>query len=186
MEKLVEIECSMCNKVTQKLKKEIVRQRKKGRKHFYCSRSCSGKGNNKGQLLEWAKSDENKNFIRKMASNRKDEYTGFRGYMSSINKRIFEGKFNSTDIDLDYLKEVWNNQSGKCAYTKVPLIHPRARKKTSKNYQASLDRVDSSKGYVRGNIQFVSVSVNWLKNDCDESHLQEFFNIIRGCVGSTV
>tara|TARA_B110000467_G_C18098771_1_gene355981 strand:- start:22 stop:579 length:558 start_codon:yes stop_codon:yes gene_type:complete len=184
METLVEIECSECNKVTQKRKAEINRQRKNGRKKFYCSRSCSGKGNKNTHLLEWANSDENKSFIKSMASNKKDEYTGFREYMRTINKRVIEGRFNSSDIDLSYLKEVWNNQSGKCVYTKVPLIHPE-RKSGNKNYQASLDRIDSSKGYIRGNIQFVSVTVNWLKNDCDENHLNEFFDIIRGCVGST-
>lgn len=29
----------------------------------------------------------------------------------------------------------------------------------------SLDRVDSSKGYIRGNIQWVTKRINWMKGD---------------------
>jgi hypothetical protein len=33
---------------------------------------------------------------------------------------------------------------------------------------------------VRGNVQYVSVSVNWLKNQMDDNHLTEFFQIVSG------
>lgn len=50
----------------------------------------------------------------------------------------------------------------------------------NKNYQASLDRIDSSKGYIKGNVRYISVSVNWLKNNLDDNHLREFIQICNG------
>jgi myo-inositol catabolism protein IolC len=50
----------------------------------------------------------------------------------------------------------------------------------NKNFQASLDRIDSNKGYIKGNIRYISVSVNWLKNNLDDNHLREFIQICNG------
>jgi len=38
-------------------------------------------------------------------------------------------------------------------------------------YTASIDRVDSAKGYVKGNIVFVISAVNTMKNDLPEKEL---------------
>lgn len=77
-------------------------------------------------------------------------------------------------MDLPYLKQLWEKQEGKCAITKVDL---KLESCYNKNYQASIDRIDSSKGYIKGNIRFTSVSVNWLKSNLDDNHLREFFQI---------
>lgn len=39
---------------------------------------------------------------------------------------------------------------------------------------ASLDRIDSSKGYIEGNIQWIHKELNWLKNDLDEMVLVDW------------
>ena len=39
---------------------------------------------------------------------------------------------------------------------------------------ASLDRIDSSLGYIPGNVQFVSVIANYAKRDFQEEELFEF------------
>ena len=72
------------------------------------------------------------------------------------------------------MKQLWEEQQGKCAITKVDL---KLENSYNKNYQASLDRIDSSKGYVKGNVRYISVSVNWLKNNLDDNHLREFIQI---------
>jgi hypothetical protein len=43
---------------------------------------------------------------------------------------------------------------------------------------ASLDRIDSSKGYIKGNIQWVSRAVNYMKNDMSENDLLRIFDLI--------
>mgnify|MGYP007044016634 CR=1 FL=1 len=35
---------------------------------------------------------------------------------------------------------------------------------------ASLDRIDSSKGYIEGNVQWVHKDINWMKQDFNEEY----------------
>lgn len=76
-------------------------------------------------------------------------------------------------VDWEYLLSLWDQQNGLCAYSKMPLFieanHP---------HVVSLDRVDSSKGYVKGNLQLVSWMINKMKQDFGEKEfLQVCFKI---------
>lgn len=62
------------------------------------------------------------------------------------------------DITPEYLWDLIIQQDFKCNLTGV-AIHT----KTGKNITASLDRIDSSKGYVSGNVQWVHKNVNRMK-----------------------
>jgi hypothetical protein len=69
-------------------------------------------------------------------------------------------------VDWEYLFDLWTDQNGLCIYSGLPLSvevnHP---------HTISLDRIDSKIGYVRGNLQLVSASVNRMKQEFSE----EFF-----------
>jgi hypothetical protein len=65
-------------------------------------------------------------------------------------------------IDQD-LFDLWEKQNGQCAYTKLPLLATANQFNTM-----SLDRVDSSKGYVVGNIQLVCAAINKMKQEYTE------------------
>ena len=81
------------------------------------------------------------------------------------------------DIDEDHLVEVWAKQGGKCIYTNIPMIMPNSN--TAKQpHTGSLDRIDSSIGYLRGNIQFVCYSINVAKNDFDEETFKSFLAML--------
>lgn len=67
-----------------------------------------------------------------------------------------------TLIDQDLL-DLWENQNGQCAYTKLPLLATANQFNT-----VSLDRIDSSKGYVVGNIQLVCAAINKMKQEYTE------------------
>ncbi len=183
--KMTTIKCANCGESSKKPLKEIKRQKKLGRTMFFCSQYCSGK-HVSPKMLEWTTSEENKKrlkeYSKKYCKNRCDEYTFIREHLRKVHNRVKVGKYNFTDIDLPYLKDLWESQKGRCIYTGVELINPKngsRNRHINKNYQASLDRIDNSLGYMKGNVQFVSVSVNWLKNRLGDDHVSEFFEIVK-------
>lgn len=68
-------------------------------------------------------------------------------------------------ITKQYAYSVLENQKFCCALTGVPIsIHSQGEKTT-----ASLDRIDSSKGYIEGNVQWVHKNINIMKWDLSQS-----------------
>lgn len=67
------------------------------------------------------------------------------------------------DIDIDYLKELWNKQEGKCALSKINMTNISNKGRILTNL--SIDRIDSKLGYIKNNIQFVCMAVNQMKSD---------------------
>lgn len=70
------------------------------------------------------------------------------------------------------IQDIWKQfleQKKKCALTGLDLTFNKRANDTTGN--ASLDRIDSSKGYVKGNIQWIDKRVNQMKNNFS---LQEF------------
>jgi hypothetical protein len=78
-------------------------------------------------------------------------------------------EFTVTIEDLD---RVWESQNGKCVYSGVPLVIGSKRNEQT----ASLDRIDSSIGYVVGNVQFVHKDINCMKWDFPE---EKFLRLIK-------
>lgn len=66
------------------------------------------------------------------------------------------------DIDIEYAWSIFVQQNGLCALSGIPL---------EMRITASLDRIDSTIGYVEGNIQWVHKDVNRLKMDLSEESL---------------
>lgn len=74
----------------------------------------------------------------------------------------------SRDISVSITKEeAWNlylEQEGKCALSGVSLVMTNGTYMWHSYHTASLDRIDSSKGYEKGNIQWVHKTLNKMKN----------------------
>lgn len=149
--KTIETTCVTCGALFHKPKNEHTRSLKIGRK-FYCNKTCAGKAST---AITAYKGQGN---IGIYCMNRVDAYTGFREYARRARHRGKE--FN---VSLEYLSSVWDKQEGKCAYTGIKLVHQVANTHGS-IYTASIDRIDSSIGYVEGNIQFVTTHVNFMKS----------------------
>lgn len=44
--------------------------------------------------------------------------------------------------------------------------------------QASLDRIDSSKGYIKGNVQFIVAPINYMKSTLSDLEVKQFLKEI--------
>ena len=170
--------CKNCGKTYLLYVGEVNRKIKKGTS-FYCSLSCSGKNNTK-HFDEWRKSEENKKLCKKNSKNRGDEFTPFKELMKRCVARK-KDKNKELSITLEDIKKQWEIQKGKCPYLNENLILPLTTGKEDRsnpNLIASLDRIDSSKGYVKGNIQIISRTLNYAKNSYSEEVLLNLIDLI--------
>jgi len=87
----------------------------------------------------------------------------FKPKLKVILRDIKKRKWEST-LTLQDLQNLWDKQNGLCAITDLSMLL-RAIPEGHKNdpYSPSIDRIDSSKGYIIGNIRFVCWQVNWMK-----------------------
>lgn len=65
------------------------------------------------------------------------------------------------NVSIEYLWELFLKQSRKCTLTGLELKFP--SKSESTDGTASLDRIDSTKGYIKGNVQWIHKDVNIMK-----------------------
>lgn len=75
------------------------------------------------------------------------------------------------NLDIIYLEELLNKQGNKCYYTNKNFGNDEFN-------SPSVDRIDSSKGYIKGNVVVCRAGINIMKNDLDlESFKKEVCNI---------
>lgn len=148
-------------------KSELNRNKKIGRKN-YCSLKCCGIDNH-SHLNKYV--EENVKYILPFTKGRRDEFTGLREHFRRVKKRHHE--FN---IDLSDLLNQWEKQGGICIYSGVKLFHPNEGGDNINT--ASLDRIDSNLGYVKGNIQFISMACNYAKNNMSHDDMLRFLDLI--------
>lgn len=65
------------------------------------------------------------------------------------------------ELTPEYLYDLFLKQNKKCSLSGVDIILTKTK---SSNQTASLDRIDSTKGYVVGNVQWVHKHINIMKN----------------------
>lgn len=82
-------------------------------------------------------------------------------------------------IDWQFAKDLLNNQGWMCSLSGVPITLPKSWKDYRENGKtASLDRIDSSLGYIPGNVQWVHKSINQMKWDFPQSEFIEFCKLV--------
>jgi hypothetical protein len=159
--------CKNCGIEFEKPLTEIRRNEKLSRPNF-CTRTCVGKHNIKN--LGDKKFDLTTLGYKRLP----DEDSKFRYHFRNIKKRN-----QIIDVSIDDLKTQWEIQNGICEFTGVNLTLS-SYSKISKNpiYAASLDRIDNSKGYIKGNIRWVSRAINWMKNNMSDDMVYELIGLI--------
>lgn len=168
--KLITFTCDCCGKEVQKPLSEYNRNIRLGR-HNFCSRTCACIYNNKHNNNHVT--DKMRAHLQKICGNRHDEFTGFRYILRNIRKR-----FKDVDVDLQYLKDLWDKQEGVCPYTGIHMTLPTYNCNYDYFTVASLDRIDSSKGYVKGNVQYVVLPINFLKSTMSDLAVKRFLKQI--------
>jgi hypothetical protein len=141
----IAITCAGCKTKFSKEKKEYDRQVKYGRTKFYCTLPCA------------------------RHYDPLDRFSDFRVLLSSARKRSRNHALEFR-LSLRYLKRLWDTQSGRCPYTGINMI----LNKTKSPEAASLDRIDSTRGYCRGNVEFVCLFINYGKNGFTKEAVKEF------------
>jgi hypothetical protein len=153
--KTTKIVCDFCGKESEKPTKEVNRWIRKGRTKFYCDNSCSSLDMNH------------------------DDLTPFRRFAESARKTS-KRKGLKTDITVEFLKQLYQQQNGICPYSGLRMIlSPSKYREDRSVFNASLDRIDSSKGYVKGNVEFTCVLVNFGKNTFSKTEVEDFFRKVK-------
>ncbi len=181
--KIIKLKCEKCGKDFERRLVEYKRN-KKLKQRICCSRSCTAYIRNSSMSSEYWKEQYEKNKkifdIKSQSNNRKDEYSPFKLFLCKGRATMVKHK-NEINIDKKYLKELWEKQKGICPYTGIKMILP---KTTSQLHQikslkkASLDRIDSSKGYLKGNVEFVCMAINNAKNNFKKEEMISFIQEI--------
>jgi len=75
-------------------------------------------------------------------------------------------------VTIEDIAAVYAEQNGKCAYTGLPIDF--------KSNTASLDRIDSAKGYTIDNIQWVHKDINMMKRHYTEDYFVKLCSLVSG------
>lgn len=158
----IELQCQHCQK-TFYLKPSVYKYRlSRKRNGFYCTRKC-------------ADPHRVTTSVDKDIDNRPFRYIWQRAKNGA---RIKKGEFNLTVEDI---KDLWEKQGGICPYTGLKMLPPVTHRQAARGEKefhpttASLDRIDSNLGYVKGNVEFVCLSVNYAKNGFTREQMKDFF-----------
>lgn len=171
MSTFIELTCKNCKKKFEYSKKEFNRQSKIGRSigDFACSISCSITYRNKNLTEDQRKAAS----IRKSQSNIGNSYNKkgeFTYYLSKAKSRD-----PNMNIDEEYLQKLWDEQQQRCALSKIEIHLKNGKHKLD---TASLDRINSSKGYIKNNVQFVAYAINLAKNNFRDEDVHQLLKCI--------
>jgi len=179
MAKLIDVVCEHCQNPFQKPSGEYNRSKRLGRK-FYCSLRCYGKMSL--DHIPPEKRPKQENFLPYLAW-RLDKYSPFRMMFRgarSHTRTHNHGRdicdYREFSITLEDLHEQWESQKGICPVTGWEMIVPR----TSYHFiekvpnRASIDRIDSTKGYTKDNVRFVALIAQYAKHTWADEDVLNF------------
>lgn len=78
-------------------------------------------------------------------------------------KKVSQLEFNITP---EYLEKLYEDQNHRCALSNLSLEIDKSKRAIDQNW--SLDRIDSNKGYIEGNVQWVDKRINMMKQSFNQ------------------
>ena len=114
--------------------------------------------------------------VCKGCANKSIENNAHKGWYKDVLRKSFAHKYKTGaetrgiewNVSFEYLADLLIEQDFKCALSDIELDAMNI------NNNASLDRIDSSKGYVVGNVQWVYFKINMMKQQYTQ---QEFIEL---------
>lgn len=115
--------------------------------------------------------------VEQRLSRRDKRWTGYKDIAGYTWRRIQSGASQRNlefSITIEEAWDIYTSQKGICALSGFPIVLDASLGSLNKNgYQrstASLDRIESDKGYIKGNVQWVHKDINRLKSNWSEEH----------------
>ncbi len=78
---------------------------------------------------------------------------------------------------MEYLIKLYRRQNGRCLLSGMPFVLD-VDGDWSFHLRPSLDRIDSSKGYVRGNVRFIVQALNYFRSNMTDEQLYEIVDAV--------
>lgn len=105
-----------------------------------------------------------------------EDISGRYWYSIQANARNRKIDFNVT---IEYIWDLYLKQNKRCALTGLPInVIYSGMKRNACLVSASLDRIDSSKGYIVGNVHWIHKKINQIKMDLSVDDFLHLCNII--------
>lgn len=157
----VPLVCSLCGKAFDRPKGW--RQPSRSGKAVFCHNPCRPSPSTKGG----------------------DELSPFRRLLHHTDQRCrSSARGLPRDIDPPFLLSLWKQQDGLCPITGRKLTLPKSLRagkwRLRDPYNASIDRIDQTKGYVQGNVRFVALIANLARHVWDDTTLYDFATALVG------
>jgi hypothetical protein len=159
-----------------------VRSNKEGKRMFLCKCKC---GQEKPVLAKTLLNGDSKSCnCYSYVTPKHPRFKGCGNIHAKFWKQIQKNGYSrnlSFDITIEFAWELFLKQKGKCALSGVDLIFAEAEKfrRRKRICTASLDRIDSSKGYLPDNVQWVHKDINKMKWQLTN---EEFLKFCQKCV----
>ena len=100
---------------------------------------------------------------------------------SILNAARRRAKVNKLDFNLE-LEDIIIPEI--CPVLNIPLAFSRTGEKTPRSNSPSLDRVDNTKGYIKGNVAIISNRANQLKDNATIQELESIVNYMKSYANS--
>jgi hypothetical protein len=125
-------------------------------------------------------------------SKKGEEHPSFNGYKEipgSWFSRYSKTKKREFNITIEDIYEMWINQDKKCKLSGLNISFENTNtKKTRHRFDlvctASLDRIDSKKGYTLDNIQLVHKNINMMKKEYNQKYFIELCKLVTDHINS--
>lgn len=178
--------CKNCGVDFELRNAEYNRQVKRGRDkdHFFCKQGCATSFSNRNAKYVLTEArikhlDSIRDLAKKAPILSADDERAFTYCINKCRGRTKErnlrGRNHEMDIDTAYLKQLWFDQGGKCALSGIDMrLKHNTNKIDNHPFLASIDRIDSSIGYVKGNVRFICLMANFALSTWGDEQLFDF------------